>query len=93
MAILRQLFILVVIIFQTASNNLMPLYYPFPFGRSIIVVQVNSSGIIPYHKVSCAILTKSSHLSLFDFFSRVDSLIHIFIFSDPITEGPPDLPA
>ena len=58
MAVLRRIFMIVVIIFQITPNNPITLYPPF-LSRSIIMgPQVSSAGIIPYQKVSCTILTK-----------------------------------
>ena len=79
MAVLNRLFMIVVIIFQITYTNPIPLYLPFTFRRSILVVQVIYVGTLPSWNISCAILTKASHLVLYGFFSRLDFMSHISI--------------
>ena len=50
MAILRQILMVVVIIYQVNSAKPMPLYYLFPFWRRVMVVQVISAGVYPIGK-------------------------------------------
>ena len=92
MAILRRLFMVVVIIFLITYTKPIPLHSPFPFGRRIIVVQVSSAGTLPSQNISCDILTKSYYLFLSDFFFYLVSLSHIFKCSTCIPEVPPALP-
>ena len=53
-----------------------------------MVVQVSSASTLPSRNVSCDILTKAFHLVISVFFSRVESLSHIFRCSNSIPEGP-----
>ena len=93
MSVLGRFFMILVIIFHITSTNPMNLYSSFTFGSSIMVDQVSSYVTLPSQKVSCAILTKVSHLVLYGLFSHVASLVHIFRRSSCIPEVTPDLTA
>ena len=92
MVTLRQVFMILVIIFKIASTRPMPLYPPCPFRRRIMMFQFSYAGRQPSQKSSCVILTTASHLVVVGSLSRVASIRHIFRCSAHIPDGPPDFP-